>query len=175
MDLNKDPITNAIYGEIKRGIKIALENRCYGSAIILIYAGIDVMVNLGLPEAQEEATDLNFIKWVEKYIKLESKEKIIGEELYAARCAVLHTYSPESRRTKKGSARIIVYMWGGHPPVRYDASINKRIVVVSITALAESFFKAIDKFIIDLFADAKIRLVAEERLRKLFITIPAKK
>jgi hypothetical protein len=43
-----DPIINAIYRGIKRGIQIAIENDCFDSAIILILSGIDSMAYLGM-------------------------------------------------------------------------------------------------------------------------------
>jgi hypothetical protein len=34
--MERDPITKAIYGGIKKGIQVAVENNCLGSAVILI-------------------------------------------------------------------------------------------------------------------------------------------
>ena len=170
MEFSMDTITNAIYDGIKHGIEVTLDNKCYGSAVILIYAGIDALVHLGIPKAQMEATDRDFISWVEKYIKIGSKNQITGEELYSARCAVLHAYGVESRRTRKGTARMIAYMDKGSPPIRYSPKIHANLVLLSIEALAKAFYEGIDRFLIDIFADSKMRPVIEARLPKLFIT-----
>jgi hypothetical protein len=37
-DLSRDPIINVVYNQIKRGIRVALENECYASVVILIYS-----------------------------------------------------------------------------------------------------------------------------------------
>lgn len=47
--LDRDPIVNVIYGGIKRGIEVCLENECWDSAVILTYSGIDTMAHLSIP------------------------------------------------------------------------------------------------------------------------------
>ena len=105
-----DPLINAIYQGIKRGIHITHDNECYGACLILIYCGIDAMSYLDMPPGQAEGHADNFIQWSERYLSPNLKNQathITGEELYSARCAVVHTYSVESRKTKSGSVRII--------------------------------------------------------------------
>ena len=53
-DLSRDPIVNAIDNGIRRGIQVAIDNGCYGSAVTLIYAGIDAMAFLGMPGDRKE-------------------------------------------------------------------------------------------------------------------------
>ncbi len=171
MDLSRDPINNAIYNGIKRGIEISLDNKCYGSALILIYAGIDAMANLGRPIDKTEVTPEDFITWVNKYIFFKTSEKITGEELYSARCAVLHTYGLESRMTRKGAARMIAYMWDkSQSPILYNKEINKNLLLLDIKTLAHEFFNGINNFLIDSFADPTMKSVVENRLEKIFIT-----
>ena len=98
-DPPSDPLLNAVYAGIKRGIQICLENECFGAALVLIYAGIDAMANLGRPEEQEEVGASDFMTWCELYINLEGETEVTGEEWYSARCAVLHTYGSTSRLT----------------------------------------------------------------------------
>jgi hypothetical protein len=50
VDLSRDPIINAIQNGIKRGIRVALENGCLGSAVILILCGVDAMAYLAMPD-----------------------------------------------------------------------------------------------------------------------------
>ena len=60
-DLSKDPIINGIHKGIRRGIEVAIQNGCLGSAIILVYSGIDAMAYLGMPTAQEDVTREDFL------------------------------------------------------------------------------------------------------------------
>jgi len=48
-DLSQDPVINSVYNGIKRGIRVALENDCFGSAVILILSGIDTMAYIAMP------------------------------------------------------------------------------------------------------------------------------
>jgi len=56
VDLTQDPIVNVVHHGIKRGIRIALQNECYGAAVILICSGIDAMSFLDMPARQEDVT-----------------------------------------------------------------------------------------------------------------------
>jgi hypothetical protein len=57
-------ITKAIYGGIKKGIQVAVENNCYGSAVILILSGIDSMAFLNMPKLQTDVKKADFTDWV---------------------------------------------------------------------------------------------------------------
>lgn len=64
----QESISNVIHEGIKRGIEVLLERKCYGSAVILIYAGMDAMAYLCIPPNQQDVTPDDFIAWAEKYI-----------------------------------------------------------------------------------------------------------
>jgi len=68
-DLSRDPIINAVHNGIKRGIRVAIENDCLGSAVILILSGIDSMAYLAMPATQDDVTRSDFVRWAEQYIK----------------------------------------------------------------------------------------------------------
>ena len=166
-------LQSAIYDGIKRGIQVSLENQCYGSAVTLIYSGIDAMACLGMPATQEDATRRDFVSWCERYIRISGRETVTGLEWYAARCAVVHRFGVRSRLSREAKVRLIGYMDRADPPVRVNPEVSKEVILVSIHALAEAFFAAIDRFVIDLFADPSRREVAEKRLRELLVMFPA--
>jgi hypothetical protein len=70
-NLRKESLSNVIHEGIKRGIEVLLEKKCYGSAVILIYAGIDAMAFLGMPANRQDVTSHDFITWAEKHIRFE--------------------------------------------------------------------------------------------------------
>lgn len=174
-DLKKDPIINAIYNGIRHGIEVALENNCLSSCIILIYAGIDSMAYLDMPENQSEVTREDFIRWAEKYIKFPCKEQLSGADLYGARCAMLHQYGVESRMSSEGKCRIVGYMDKSVPEVRYNPLINKSHVFISVPALKSAFFVGIDNFLINAFSDRTKAETVETRLAKFVQAFPMKK
>lgn len=165
--LTRDPVINAISIGIRSGISHALKGGEYAAAVILVYSGIDSMAFLGMPDDQLDVNRSDFIDWVNRYISFPCKEQISGADLYGARCAMLHNYSIYSRMSRKGECRIIGYMDKAVPEVQYQPNINKDLVMVSVIALVEAFFKGVDKFLVDAFANEGKRQILEQRLSKL--------
>lgn len=161
-----DPITNAIYDGIKRGIQVTIENRCYGSAVKLIFSGIDTMAYLNMPASQQDVERKDFIAWAERYIKFPCKEQLTGLDLYGARCAMLHAYGARSKLSREGKCRMVGYINKGIPEIRSKPNVAD-LIIVSVSALADSFFKGIDAFLIDLFSNREKAAIAEERLKEL--------
>lgn len=83
-DLSKDPLINAVHNGIKRGIRVALENDCLGSAVILILSGIDAMAYIAMSASQDDVTRGDFVRWAEKYITFPCSEQLTGLDLYGA-------------------------------------------------------------------------------------------
>ena len=171
-DISTDPLINAVHNGIKRGIRVALENDCLGSAVILILSGIDAMAYVGMPAGQEDVTRNDFITWVERYIKFSCSEQLSGWDLYGARCAMLHSYGTASDLSRKGKCRQIGYMDKSVPEIRFNPSVSMDLVLVSVPALADAFFSGIDQFLVDVFADKKKRPIADQRLQKLVQATP---
>lgn len=164
--LQKDPLNNAV-SEIKRGIRLCIDNKCGGSAVILIYSGIDTMAFLGMPSNQVEVTRRDFESWCDKYVRFSGKQQLTGQELYGARCGMLHTYGIESRSSRAGACRKLGYMDRPDAEIWYDPKFDPNVAVVSIEALAKAFFAGIDRYLVELFADSTRTPVAEKRVQDL--------
>jgi hypothetical protein len=172
--LDSDPITNVIHNGIKKDIRLLLEGGGYSrGAILLIYAGMDAMAYLGMPAEQDDVTRQDFVGWVEDHVRFPCQEQLSGKELYGARCAALHMYGTESRLSRKEGVRQVGYMDASVPEIR-STPMHPHFVLVSIPALAEAFFQAIDRFLVALFADPQKRPVAERRFQKIMHQIPVK-
>jgi len=170
-NLAEDPLHNAVYMGIKRGIDVALANECYGSAVILILSAIDAMAYLSMLQDQEDVTKLDFIGWAERYIRFDCKEQLTGADLYGARCAMLHSYGVRSSMSRKGECRLVGYMSEAYPPVQYNPKVSTELVLVSVPALRDALFKAIDTFLIELYANPQTAKVAEGRLKNFVVTL----
>lgn len=123
-NLNSDPIINAINNGIRRGIQFALDNKCFGSTVILLYSGIDAMAYLSMSAKQKDVLKNDFIEWADKYINFPCNEQLTGKDLYGARCAMLHNYSVFSRMSRNGECRVISYMDHSVPEVRFNPSVS---------------------------------------------------
>jgi hypothetical protein len=172
MTFEGDPIANAVYGGIKRDISVMLEAKRYAGAVLLIYSGMDTMAWIGMDATKEDVERSDFVTWAEKYIKFDGHEQLTGLDLYGARCALLHSYSVYSKLSRERKCRAIGYTDRMTPPVRYNPKKSKEFVMVSLHHLAEAFFSAIDRFLVDVHADPVRRPIAAARLQKLIQELP---
>jgi len=172
VDFSKDKITNIINQGIKQGIRVTFDNHCYGSCVILIYSAIDAMAFLSMPQGRNRVQRDDFVNWCDRYMKFNCDHSPSGLELYSARCAMLHTYGVKSGLTQNNRARMVGYMDLSVPAVRFDASVSKELVIVSIHALREVLFVGIDQFLIDVFSDQSRVPVFEKRLDELAMVFP---
>jgi hypothetical protein len=92
------------------GIEACIEKKINSSALILIYSGIDTVG--WLDGTEEFATRTSFTKWVDTYLLSAKPLACKSLDLYAARCGLLHTFTPDSKLGSEGKARYINYAWG---------------------------------------------------------------
>lgn len=164
---SQDAVNNAIYRGICQGIEITIEKECFGSAVILILSAIDAMAYLAMPEDQEDVTRMDFIQWAEKYIRFPN-DQLPGADLYGARCAMLHAYGSQSKMSREGKCRVILWMGQSEPPIRTHVN-TPGYVMVSIPTLRNSLFDGISRFLIDVFREPnsdRAKLI-NQRLNKL--------
>ena len=80
-------------------------------ALILIYSAIDSAGWIASDDL-DEGVGTRFQNWVNKWMLKSGKLKCTAEELYAARCGVLHTLTPNSTLSEKKGVKRIAYAWG---------------------------------------------------------------
>ncbi|TAM55448.1 MAG: hypothetical protein EPN53_02880 [Acidobacteria bacterium] len=167
-DLRADPLMNVVHHGIKGPIRLLLEHDFFEAGLKLVFAGIDAMAFLGLPDGAVEVTGADFIAWCDNYLHLPGSEPVSSLELYGARCGLLHCHSGESRSRRQGTARLIQWTNKG-VPVLYRPDIDANLVFVSVQALVESFFEAVDRFLVELFREPGRAAVADARLQNMFV------
>jgi hypothetical protein len=155
-------------------INLCFENGSPLQALVILYAAIDGAAWLSLPDGREDVRRGDFKKWVDTYLCPEltavGYTEITSEDLYAARCAILHTQTAESKasRDSKGSAREIWYGKGGRiGMVNMGTCTPRPAVVLDLSKLFSAFRAAMSRFH---SASADDRAVAE-RLSKLFTIV----
>jgi len=92
------------------GIGACIEKKAFAPALILIYSAIDTTG--WLDSLAEFSTKDDFIRWVNNYLLKAKPLKCTAIDLYAARCGLLHTFTPNSKLSFSEKARIISYAWG---------------------------------------------------------------
>jgi hypothetical protein len=85
--------------QLSREISRARDSGAFWAALALVYVGIDTMALLACPFGQAEQKKKDFIRWVDKYLRADpaSEYQYEGVDVYAARCALLHSYTPEQK------------------------------------------------------------------------------
>jgi hypothetical protein len=147
-----DPELNEVVnGErgMLRGIEVVLSEQCLVSAVGLMFAAIDALSALTRPIDSADTSRSVFIDWTTRYLEPEKRLACTAEELYAARCGVLHTYSADSRLARTNGTRRLVYEWERGPRADEAAELPDNAIRVRVEALHRALRKAVHQFIID--------------------------
>lgn len=159
-------------GELKR-----LEQAGFLTASIMqIYVFTDVMAYLSMPTTQTKQERSDFIQWVDKYMQAAESQsyKYNGKDFYAARCAVLHTFSAEADfHTKNPDALVYGYHDGGKH--LYNPSESERLVLIGMPSLINDFIIGVKNFLQDMkevIKDENQRQVLDHRMKKILRTLP---
>lgn len=153
------------------------EQNLHGHMLILIFSMIDSMGLLDAPESQIEATGDSFKNWVKKYLLNSNIHQFNEIDLWAARCAILHTFTPQSRLSQAGSARIIQYYSGPKDTpeakkfIAQIQQLGSNYLVAHIDDIYQSFLGAIKKFAQDLSTNCQSNEAYKKRLRNILQTM----
>lgn len=97
--------------DLARGIETCREQKLHLPTLVLLYSAIDIsawMTN----EDPKAGVGKRFMAWVDQYLLKATPMDCTAADLYAARCGIVHTLSPDSDLSDKGKARRICYAWG---------------------------------------------------------------
>jgi len=133
-------------------ISILYDNELYSHALVQLYASIDVFGLLNAQATQKSATQESFKNWVNEYMVKDHTLTINAFDLWAARCAVLHTHSSESGYSRKGDAKELVYFVGNTNTEEVQENISAvnsldHASSVSLEGLIAAYCDGVSKFI----------------------------
>jgi hypothetical protein len=113
--------------------------------------------------------------WVDKYLLPHSGLWATSADLYAARCAVLHSYTFESRLSRSGQARQIFYTWGEADHTDLQLAVEQggyNAVAVHIDWLFEAFIDAIHRFESTIDKDPQLAQLVYGRAERFPVNVP---
>jgi hypothetical protein len=146
-------------------------------SLVIIYSTIDTCGLLDAPATQTEATGESFKNWVKKYILTDPALEFNEVDLWGARCAVLHTFTSQSRLSNEGKARQLQYYTGdkSQPHIQNLIAFTKSHengahLPVHYGDLAEAVFTGMKAFVPDLAAICATSPDHLARLRKIVQT-----
>lgn len=138
------------YEQLFTGAEIYLAQNLAIPALVLIYTAIDT-VSWVASEDDNQPVGERFQIWVDKWMLQKYPLPCTAEELYAARCGILHTLTPNSTLTEKKGVKKIVYAWGKGKQKNLEDAINiteyPGIVAVHIQDIFKSFYNGYADFL----------------------------
>ncbi len=179
MSRNENDIGNLVYSanikELIEAPQACLNKRYWLSAAKLIYSGIDNLAWLSRQHSEPNVRRADFIEWVNQYLLPDSNLHCTADELYGARCGLLHANVAESDRTRMGAFRQICYSTGASDPKGAYKHIRqeryKSNVIVHIKDLYDAYLSGIKKFNGRLEQDPDFASVIYEHSNKWFAEI----
>lgn len=142
--------------------------------LILIYSAIDSFSFLA--EKTNRKGRSVFKDWVKKWMLEKYPLPCNENDIYAARCGLLHQQISESDLSNDGKSLEIYYTWGKSNIefLKYAiANSNKKdsVIAVRVEELLESFRKGLVDCKIEIEKDERWGIIFEEKANKLFISV----
>jgi hypothetical protein len=156
---------NDITDELLGSIATLLETHRERSALILLYAGVDI---LGALDSDGEATRQSFVTWADRYMTPATKLGCDALELYSARCGLIHALTPETRLTKEGRTRRFAYVT--HPVFFPEQNFAGESFIVHVGTLWLAFRDGTRQFVVDSESDPRRSERIERNLSNVYFT-----
>ena len=167
---------NAMQSSLVQVISFATYTGDTGSvltALILSYSTIDTLSWLAA-KGDEEHVDSRFVRWVDRFMLPAAPGlNCTAEELYAARCGVIHTMTSDSRLHQRNPLRRIVYAWGKAQSAALQSRIDRspwrgKIVTVHLRDLTDGVRLGAAQFFEDALTDARLTKRIKDKEGKFF-------
>lgn len=84
------------FDTMRTAIGVCVGSGCPIPALMLIYAGIDIAGALNASTVEYQASGAKFRDWVARYMLSRLGNQVTAQELWLARCGLLHVYSSSS-------------------------------------------------------------------------------
>lgn len=97
--------------QLLKAVGLCIEQNLQLPALVLVYSTMDMMGWLYSDDPKAKIRT-NFERWVSAYVIDGSQLTCTPGDLWGARCALLHTFTPDSDLCDKGKVRKICYAWG---------------------------------------------------------------
>jgi hypothetical protein len=154
-------------------VTVLIKANRYVQALVVLYAAIDTFA--WSTAAADDVTRSDFVAWVSNYME-PTGLGCTADDLYAARCALLHSGTPESRMSREGKASQLWYATSPKGVPTVEKLIRKRGVdakVIYVTDLLAAFVDGAMKFADELTAQEARRLVITQRINRWLSFVPS--
>lgn len=160
-------------GQLVEQIRVEEESGHFTSGLVLCFICLDTMAYLSRPAERAGHTRADFIAWTDKYLKGHPNHQYQyrGVDVYAARCAVLHTYGSEAAMHRADAG---IKLFGYHDGGRHmhDPAQHERLVMIGLRSFLNDVRIAVRDFMEACRGDAELRARVEPRLGGLLTHMP---
>ena len=136
------------YFQLFEAIDLCVKQNYILPSLCRIYSGIDTISWVVFGDI---AVKERFVKFVENHMYKEKKLGPAPIDIYAARCAVLHTMTPDSDLSTQNKAVPLNYAWGNANLEELKKSVQSinfgEVSCVHLNELVESFRLGVANFI----------------------------
>ncbi|MFM5368304.1 hypothetical protein ACET9U_00900 [Aeromonas veronii] len=143
------------------------------ASIAMGFIVIDTMASLARDEDKCRATRADFNDWVNRYLKGDSEQtyQYRGKDVYAARCAFLHSYSSDAElhRTDPDIIKFLYHDGGRHI---YNLTVDSSIVIIATRSFVYDIICAVNQFMDECGRDMRLRTKVESRLSSVLQSMP---
>jgi hypothetical protein len=113
-----------------------------------------------------EKVNVYFKRWVETYLLPLTTWKCTAVDLYGARCAVVHTFTPDSDLSKRGAAKVIYYAHSGADIAKLEeinSDFNRNAECLEVSEMIVFFYEAILKYMVEVESDPVRKAAVETK------------
>lgn len=143
------------------------------ASLVMSYVCIDAMAFLSMPAGQTSQTRKDFIAWADQYLKGHPDQpyQYRGIDVYAARCATVHTYGIEAELHRKDPTimRFGYHDGGTHA---FNPQIDPNLVIIGTKSFTNDVVSAVSDFLERCQQDAAMRSLVESRLPTVLQAMP---
>lgn len=154
-------------------LKLCDEHGITTASAAMSFVCIDALANLSRPKDKARVTRADFKEWVDKHLKADPEQpyQYRGKDVYAARCALLHSYGSESEVHQEDAETIkFAYHDGGRH--QFDKSVEPRLVIIGTKSFVNDVVHAVVSFLNECRSDASLKARVEPRLSQVLQTFP---
>ena len=146
--------------QVIKAAKLCLDQDLQIPALVLVYSLIDTFA-WAVAGPREKNARTHFESWVNRWVCARAPLPCTPTELYAARCAVLHTLTSKADLNASGNIRQVVYAWGPAKLSVLEDSIKvisqKDLVGIHINELLDAVVAGMDRTFTAADTDTRLR------------------
>jgi hypothetical protein len=161
--------------ELKGGVDNLFKSKQTLPGFLLLYTSINILASLMLPQTREATNSSYFKEWVTKYMLPSLAVRCSADDLWGARCGLLHTAMAESDMSRGKGAKTLNYIGGDAAEAKamqqkHDPTLSHDIFL-STRNFVDAFLSACDSFAKDVRSDTDLQARVYSHAAKQMVAV----